>query len=388
MLIEFIVENYGPIRDEAVLSMLTSEESNSRYGIFRECGYEVVNISGIYGANASGKSSVVEALKDLSNLVSYSGITQPRESLPDFRFRFSTENKPTKFTVSFTNEDAFEYILSIFEGKVKTEKLTNLTKETVIFERNGQNIVLGEFDESDRMMSEIIEKTDSNNLFLSRCIQFRINSTMLAGQWLQEKIVWTERDITSVFNQTEILEEIQNDAVEMLSQADLGISDILFSNRVDIRGNREPPRLKHKIISEDAPKDCSLDLTMESEGTITLLSMIPALKSSLDEGKLLIVDELESSLHPLLVDYILGMFMDATNGAQILFTSHDAGIPTRNNLHPDQIWFTSRDPFIGRTFLYPLTDFEIDDKYEFTRDYLEGRMGALPSIPVIWRGGE
>ncbi|MBR1973895.1 MAG: ATP-binding protein, partial [Candidatus Methanomethylophilaceae archaeon] len=117
--------------------------------------------------------------------------------------------------------------------------------------------------------------------------------------------------------------------------------------------------------------------------TRVLLGYIPTILDSLDSGKLILMDELEAGLHPLIVDYLIGLFSSTEtnpNGSQLLFTTHDTMIPRRTGMGVDQIWFASRDPSRGRTSLYPLSDFEIDDLFDFSQDYLDGRMGSIPMV--------
>ena len=376
MLIELIIKNFGPIMDESVLSMLRLEQSDGS-------DYVTTPVAGIFGSNASGKTKVLESLEFITTLVRESGSYPVGRQLADVGFRFVDTSMPTSFTLSFRNEGLNEYSLSLEGGSIVSESLS--VDGEKVFDRGGDGIVISDaIEDYDRKIMEMIkDTTDVNNLFLSRCMQFRVGCTKDAVDWFMNKVVWPDpmEDIRAD------IYSMKDRVIDMLSNADFGISDFNIDDMwptVDKGLNElKDPTLTHTILVNGVTREYDLPFKDESRGTRSFMLMIPRILKVLDQGGLMIMDELGAGLHPLLVDYIIGLFRSEEKnpkGAQLLFTTHDPMIPERNELDADQIWFTTRDPLIGRTSLYPLTEYEIDDQYVFVRDYLSGRLGAVPRI--------
>ena len=243
--------------------------------------------------------------------------------------------------------------------------------------------------------------TNPNSLFLSKCSQSNINIIKKAYEWISEKIIYVDNENRlNVELLLKTLETRKSEIIDMLTVADLGISDItLQETDIQARLNRATSevtyqKLKsdlglqkysmgHDLILDDEKKTYYLDMKLESKGTVAMIGLAPEWIYALETGSLLVVDEFESSLHPLLVDHLLNLISDpVTNprGAQIIFTTHDALIPKRNDLRRDQIWFTARNPNVGKTVLYSLLDYDVRSDLEFTNNYLNGRFGAIPMI--------
>lgn len=379
-MLEFSVSNYRSIRDEVTLSMLKLDQVD-------EGGLDVVHVAGIYGANASGKTTVLESLKFLVRLVRDSGTNPVGVPLPDMGFAFSSEGDvPTVFTVTFSEAHVIHtYSMGMMGGSVVEESLI-LDESTVLFTRKGGDIRMGDVPDEDRwVMDRIRENTGPNNLFLSRCMQFHVGCTKDAVDWFLNGVGWVDITLDTYLEINRRKEEV----VRMLSNADLGITDISIENIRDSVGATpdgllfDKPMVTHEIVGDNGSGSYRLSLDAESHGTRVLLGYIPTILDSLDSGKLILMDELEAGLHPLIVDYLIGLFSSTEtnpNGSQLLFTTHDTMIPRRTGMGVDQIWFASRDPSRGRTSLYPLSDFEIDDLFDFSQDYLDGRMGSIPMV--------
>ena len=142
----------------------------------------------------------------------------------------------------------------------------------------------------------------------------------------------------------------------------------------------------HNIIDESGKeKSISFDFEEESLGTKNLFILNPILLSVLKEGKILIVDELDRSLHPFLVKYIVKLFNSEEynkNGAQLIFNTHDTNLLSLNLFRRDQIWFTEKDYKKGATDLYPLDDFPVRKTENIQKGYLNGRYGAVPFVAM------
>ena len=183
--------------------------------------------------------------------------------------------------------------------------------------------------------------------------------------------------------------------INLLKQADILIKDfnfevkeiepsniIAFNNPINI-SNVKISTL-HEIENEDGNKThFELDLHEESLGTQSLFFFSPVLKEAFEKGKVIIIDEIDRSLHPLLVEFIIKLFHNSEinkNNAQLIFNTHDTNLLSLNNFRRDQIWFTEKEPKKGTTDLYPLDDFSVRKTENIQKGYLNGRYGAIPFL--------
>ena len=162
--------------------------------------------------------------------------------------------------------------------------------------------------------------------------------------------------------------------------ADLGIIDI------EVSGKKENPTIKmvHQLeLDNGATKKYSLLLSQESQGTQRFFARIGNWMKVLEEGGVLIVDEIEASIHPLLTKHLIEIMQDKTinkNQAQLIFTTHDVGLLNQNLLRRDQIWFAEKNEKTAQTDIYALTDFSPRKEENIAKGYLQGRYGAIPFI--------
>ena len=140
----------------------------------------------------------------------------------------------------------------------------------------------------------------------------------------------------------------------------------------------------HEIKNDNGDlENYELDLGDESLGTQSLFFFSPILKEAFEKGKVIIVDEIDKSLHPLLVKFIIDLFHNNEinkNNAQLIFNTHDTNLLSLNTFRRDQIWFAEKDPVKGTTDLYPLDDFAVRKTENIQKGYLNGRYGAIPFI--------
>ena len=173
---------------------------------------------------------------------------------------------------------------------------------------------------------------------------------------------------------------------------DAGISDVtlvdaddILDNYFSFRQTKFPgKRILLKHIMNGGHRGCSFCAENESSGTVRMMYLSAHLVWVMRNGGTLMVDELERSLHPMLVDYLIGIVQDPEVnllGAQLVFTTHDTGIVRRNGLGRDQIWIASRNPSVGVTVVYPFTDF--DDDSDFETLYMDSRIGGVPRIREV-----
>ena len=418
MLIEFRVKNHRSIRDEQVLSLEAgriSSEGDPRPRHIPNCQDKLLPVVGIYGANASGKSNVLAAMAYMKEAVSLSHrFWSPDEGTPRDPFAWGLKrDEPSMYEVEMIIDGVRYQYGFILNDEVFLEEWIyawpNGHKQTWL-EREGSNFKFGEHLKGENKVIE--ELTRPNALYLSAAAQLRHAQLSPLFSWFGSiqaynlAVHTSTRRFTSSryrseaelaqmlgesadYRQTTLFDDQQSDSIldqfkSLLRSADIGI--------VDLRINREEsparnPRsrqfeLKHQSESDDA----WLSLDQESRGTKTLFQLGLPILRAIQRGGLLIVDELEASLHPILAELIVKQFNDPTiNGrnAQLIFSTHDTnllgtlfGDPV---LRRDQIWLTEKDPS-GATELYPLTDFKPRKDENIERGYIQGRYGAIPFL--------
>ncbi len=409
MLLEFRIRNYRSIRDEIVISFVASKDKNLADTHLASTGIKslvhVVRSAVVYGPNASGKSTLLQALAFMRAVVAESAtIMQPGQTFNVQPFRLDADYavQPTEFEVSFIlNGVRHQYGFSLTSERVVDEWLLVYRKAkpqqwfSRRFDEKTQNSTY-EFSThltGPRKLWQ--ETTRPNALFLSTAAQ--LNSELLGPvfRWLAEQPVYFSAGLTPPPDfTTELLQtEIGKRAVrDFLASADISISDvvsvphqgfqqkIMFSPEGAQVTREEREMLMPQFVHKTERGSASFELHEESQGTQRLYALAAPVLDVLKHGRLLIVDELDSSLHPLLVRRLVRMFHQPELnplGAQLLFTTHDTSLLDRALFRRDQIWFTEKDRDQA-TRLYPLTDFSPRETEAWERGYLIGRYGAVP----------
>ncbi len=446
MLIEFSVANYRSFRDEVTLSMVASPlktgsgEPDRRNQFAAPGDINLLTSAAIYGANASGKSNLVAAMNFMRHFViTSSNIRDENEGIDVEPFRLSTETdtQPSSFEVVFIiNEQHFRYGFEVKENLIVTEwlhlaktcqgeKSLDLDdKEVILFEREGEEIGLDKsFEEEGR---DLVARTRPDALFLSVCAQFKGKASQELLEWFQSLRITTGlspmdhnmRLFTEArLNNADSAEDIKS----FVRQLDLGIEDILIEKDIfsvpdllplpdeppdeliKLHGALENARMQfgklaelfqmeesavrtvhHKLDGKGHPISTELFYMdrHESEGTKKLFALSGPLVNALNQGDLLIIDEMDARLHPVLTQEIVNRFNDPntnTEGAQLVFTTQDTNLLDHRLLRRDQIWFTEKDRQ-GASHLYSLIEFKIENDAPFKNDYIQGRYGAIPFL--------
>ena len=415
MLIQFRVENHRSLRDEQVLSLVAAHLGDSedpRLLHPPEFGEALLPAVALYGANASGKSNVLNGLAFMREAVLRSHrYWEPEEGAPQEPFVLSStaQEKPSLYEVDFLVDGVrFRYGFVLSATRIVEEWLHAWPhgRKQVWFEREGDHFDFGKHLHGEN--ETIRGLTRANSLFLSAAAQNNHAALLPLFGWFRAARLELRRSpllglkpsraafLGDLFSGQLALFEEDNTArqhereaiVHLLRSADLGILDMKVA-----RSHRSLPsrlgasnveiHLRHRA---EAQHEVWLPLEWESAGTITLLGIATRLVRLLRSGGLLCVDELEASLHPALGLELLRLFQDPRHnpkGAQLLFTTHDTNllgnVLGEPPLRRDQIWFTEKDQS-GATHLYPLTDFQPRKAENLERGYLQGRYGAIPFL--------
>jgi len=405
MLIGFSVGNYKSFKETVTLSMVASSiteedkelNENNVFPINND-KLSLLKSAAIYGANASGKSNLVAAINFMKWFVlNSSKETQVSDAIDIEAFRLSTqtEKEPSFFEIVFILEDkTFRYGFEVNAREVVSEWLFQAddSEEKMLFERDfdNYNYLLDDFQEG----QGISEKTRSNALFISVVAQFN-------GKISGKILLWFSKTLQLISGlqdtqyRKETLESFENDRhrhdiIEFIKKLDLGIADIqikkYYSQKTARFGIYEVGvKTVHRKYDADG-KQTAIELfdieTHESEGTNKLFALAGLLLDTLRTGKILLIDELDARLHPLITRELICLFnSNETNphNAQLIFTTHDTNLLTSKTLRKDQIWFTEKDNK-GATDLYSLVEYKVGKNASFERDYIMGKYGAIPFL--------
>lgn len=408
MMLEFRVGNYRSIRDEVVFSFVASSDKKL-LGNLTPTGLKglpyVMKSAAIYGPNASGKSTLLNAMHYMRAVIAESAtLMQLGQTFNVQPFRLDQDfiAKPSSFEVSFIlGGIRHQYGFEISPERIVEEWLLvyKTAKPQQWFRRVfNQTLQSYEYDFSSHLIGPRKlwqEATRPNALFLSTATQ--LNSELLGPvyRWLVEQPVHLGAGLSPLPEYTTAL--LQNDSGksavrDFLQSADISIAEIRTVPRQGFHQNivfgpegtqvtsEEKELLIPQFVHQTDKGSASFELHEESQGTQRLYALAAPILEVLEQGRILIVDELDSSLHPLLVRQLIKLFNNPgvnRKGAQLLFTTHDTSLLDKTLFRRDQIWFTEKNKDQA-TCLYPLLDFSPRETEAWEKGYLIGRYGAVP----------
>lgn len=439
MLRSFRLANHRSIADEQELLLMPARQSEQL----------AVPVTAIYGANASGKSNVISGLAFMRDAVLQSfSRWETDEGVPrkPFRLNPAGRTQPSVYVAELVVDDVpYTYGFSVDDSEVLEEWLYSYPEKRrrTLFNRQRGEIsfgtTLGELKPKLEMLEEL---TRSNSLFLSAAAQLNMEPLIPVYQWFRHGVLLRSSREGSLPRLASRVRAFlakhpgnRDRLVSLLAAADVGITDVHVKDAADPRlldrlavaddrinetahqlddvlekgpeaSNereklnsrlsllraerdfllRDMHRNKAELRFEHGVEDELFGIDDESDGTRSWLELLPVVLDVLDEGSVVAVDEIDTSLHPLLTAQLVGLFQDPeTNpkNAQLIFTTHDTsllGTMIGNKvLDRDQIWFVQKNS-AGATELYPLTDFKPRPDQNLERRYLGGSYGAVPVL--------
>ena len=423
MLIEFQVGNFLSFKEIVTFSMVASEidtqdeelDENNVFSVNEELS--LLKTTAIYGANASGKSNFAKAFRFMQNFVINSSkemqITDSIE-VEAFRLSTETENKPSFFQVTFClNKKIYKYGFEVSQKQVVKEWLLSGKKRLFyFFERNKQQFKVRENKFKEGL--DLQNKTKLNSLFLSVSAQFNGHISTEIVKWFANYQVIFGSGRNDDFYKTVTLKLfdspfIRQNSIKLIKDLDLSIQDINITKEkisfdnfpVDV-----PDELKSMILRSTQEisniqtvhkkynsKGEVIDFEKfdleenESEGTKKIFSLSALLLQALRHSQVLIIDELDARLHPIITHQIIQLFNSKkynSKYAQLIFMTHDTNLLNpklfgSRLLRRDQIWFTEKNTQ-GATDLYSLVEYDIEEDEPFEKDYMKGKYGAIPFI--------
>lgn len=415
MLVEFRVGNFRSLRDEQVLSMVASKDKSlsdsNTVATDVSAVPSLLRSAVIYGANASGKSNIIKAMQYMRGVVLESAsLIQPGQTfgVQPFRLDPASLHEPISFEITFLLDGVrHQYGFAMTAERIVREHLLvyKAFKPQRWFERrhdaaSGKDVY--EFGAGLKGPKNVWEMaTRSNALFLSMAAQLNSEAIRPIFDWFaKELLIFNDQSQLAPQAALQRLkdETRRREICDFLGSADISIADIeVLTNRVpgqsvhiDVAAGRT--EIRQEEIEENTflfrhvtdNGEAVFDLMDESNGTRILLFLSAPVLDVLANGQILIVDELDTSLHTLLVRELVRLFhspQSNPHGAQLIFTTHDTSLLDADGLfRRDQVWLVEKDAHQASA-LVPLSEFSPRKNEALERGYLIGRYGGIPFLP-------
>lgn len=405
MVLEIRLYNFFSIKDEvsidfraANLKSATVRELNDN--VFQFDGSDILKTIVLYGANASGKSNVIKAIRFCNAMVFESHMHNENTVFNFKPFKFDGfTSKPSSYFIRFVSKDIeYEYAFSLTQNQILTESLSYYPKGRIkeIFTRDetkgSSKSEIYTFGDVIRRPMDVAESTSNKTLFISRASQMDRD---------------IPKEIFNYFYSTFILQypgfgksvienlspKTKQQLIEALKIADSDIVDVKFRSLKNpiknINANLDTLTLTVEDVIDEAIEITTYHkhnphvgfnfLSEESQGTIKLFFIMLAIIDIVKHNKILLIDEIEESLHPRIIEYIFNFFR-AGNRAQLLCTTHNTRFLDLKKMRKDQIYFVNKKQDAS-TDLYSLVDFrDFRDTMDLEKAYLQGRFDAVPFV--------
>ncbi len=420
MLIQFSVTNFRSIRERQTLSLVADsgkELPRNTFDLGRE-NLKLLHSVGIYGGNATGKSNLLAAMQFAETFVISSAKDMQRGEpieVEPFLLSSSSENAPSEFELIFVRDNIrYQYGFSVSKERVVEEYLF------VFKTARGQAWFQRVWDESKNeyqwspfskslkgKLADIKQATRGNALFVSTAVQLNNEALSPVVEWFQ-KVLAVAPMYSLHYNfsakKIEKSDEEKIGILHFLQTADIDIKDIRVDSKIltmDDLPEDIPEKLKTALFESmkgkeevklrdvaflhrhnDSGEMVPLSLEDESRGTRALFAAAGPILDVLKKGRVLVMDEIDSSLHPTLVHFLIELFHSPEsnpNHAQLIFVTHDATLIDSDLLRRDQIWLVEKDEQQS-TMLYPLSDYSPRKQESLQKGYLHGRYGGLPNV--------
>lgn len=407
MLRSFRLGNHRSFADEGELLLMPASPTSTN---------PVVPVTAVYGANASGKSNLIDALLFMRDAVLHSfGRWEVDGGVPRKPFRLGNVDDLSLYVVELVAQGVpYTYGLTVDDEAVREEWLYSYPEKRrrKIFERDGEQITFGSTVSGDlRAKFELLEQLiRPNALFLSGCANTRLDVVMPVFHWFQSDLLIRRLDdpgrgeklARRVQRFIQRSPDERDKFLSLLRAADVAITDVQLeevddprrrgqaslAEFMDDRRSREllmdPNRTELKFVHGALSEP--LGIEDESAGTRNWLDLLPTVLGALESGQTVVVDEIDASLHPLLTAQLIGLFQDEQvnqHQAQLIFTTHDTSLLGNmlgdDVLTRDQVWFVEKGE-TGASSVYALSDFKPRKDQNTERRYLGGNYGAVPIL--------
>ena len=433
MLLRFIVENIASFKEAVEFNTFPSSKSHNHEHHKIPCGHAtILRLSALYGANGAGKSNLLQALKLLQMLVKLETLRKI-DFNDDFSFKLDPQcaDKPSGLAIEFYNNgNVFYYHIEFNSEEIILEELllSKKFKDIALFTRNGTDISINaEYvgkGITEQFQDALKRLVRPDMLLLSFLGKYYSDESLLvvdAYQWFTKKLqlvlptythgfvphlLDTDPNFSELVNT--ILPELKTGIAKLKVEKEAIVEDDVKNEQLMklIKKAKEhpgEPQLIHNryagdnvnIIYENGNiyiktliaihhnidgSEVEISFLDESDGTRRLIEYMPLLYSVIQNDSVFVVDEIERSIHPILIkDIVQKLSESTTTKGQLIFTTHESGLLDQKIFRPDEIWFAQKDAEQA-TQLYPLSDYNIHRTANIENGYLNGRYGGIPFL--------
>ncbi|MCY3683874.1 MAG: ATP-binding protein [Gemmatimonadetes bacterium] len=428
MIISFSVENWMSFRDPTTFSMVASRERQHGERVPKLGKYQtrVLPIAAIYGGNASGKTNFFKALNFVKTLVIKG--TRPDSLIPIETFRLDAEGKSRPSCFSFElliDEIIYDFSFAVTQEAVLEERMVKITStsEKVLYDRRDGNLSFDTSLAEDMFLQFAFRGTRDNQLFLTNSVSQKVDNFRPVYDWFENTLELVAPD--SRFGPFEFFDEehpLYMAMNEMLTWLDTGIAhldseEIPFENiplterlKTELQEEVQEGKSAHLVRENPADRmvitrkdgeltakrlvtfhtksdgtEARFEIHQESDGSLRVIDLLPAFidLSSQVSQRVYLIDEIDRSLHPLLIRHLLEMYLtccSAETRTQLLLTTHNVMLMDQQLLRRDEMWAAERDKS-GVSSLFSFSEYK-DVRYDkdIRKSYLQGRMGGIPRI--------
>ena len=390
MLIQFKIKNIFSFKEETIFDMTAISAYKEHDSNLIDIGgkEKFLRVAAIYGANASGKSNFILAMKlfrqivieSLNNVDKFDISILEKYSVP-FSFDENKDNSEFEIIQIMDNNEyryGFEYNSKCIVSEWLYEKSLDTNRTKIIFERTTDSMDLGASIRKECSIYK--EQIPSNALALSFFNRLKLNTdifnkvySVIVDIYIFSSINFESSDFLDTFLPDFIDDEnTKKELLEFLSAIDTGIQDInYYTIEKEIHFTTSHKGKNDKLYS--------LDLRNESEGTIRSIMLFMHSQAIIYSNGVILIDELNVKLHPLLLKFIIDLFYNNDSTAQLIYTTHDTTLMDKKFFRRDQIWFVQKDE-LGHSDLCALSDYKVRSDASFEKDYLSGVYGGIPFL--------
>ena len=401
MLIRFSFKNFKSFKNENCLDMEATSLKEHEYNVAKINNGEYLKVSAIYGANASGKTNVLQAFDYMKKRILVSDDSKKNSPIDEENiYSFMINNDPIALEVEILakNNKIYKYGFEVLKDTIISEWLfeKRVNKFYAIFERENDNVSMKPNKISDlvniderTLFLNIYSKIDRNNEDFSNVYDWFVNSMYLdLGNPNFERFINNRVSLKILSD-----ENYKKELLKFIKTFDSGIEGIRTTpDSIEaVKNNNGIIDIEVLHRGENGELK-ALPFYLESNGTRKMFHLFDFFMDALKNGMVLFVDELDAKLHPLLTRYIINLFHNSqTNigNGQLIYSTHDTVNLNKETFRRDEIWFAEKDKN-GISEIYALSDYILEDDKNagkkvrndatYNKDYLTGRYGAIPVL--------
>ena len=396
MLIRFSFKNFKSFKNENCLDMEATSLKEHEYNVVKTENGDYLKVSAIYGANASGKTNVLQAFGYMRNRILKTDDSRKNTPMEEnvFTYMINDDSISLEVEILAKNGKIYKYGFEVLKDNIISEWLfeKRVNKFYTIFERENNIVSLKNNNktteyaniDSRSLFLNIFSKIDSNNEEFKNVVTWFINANYLdLGNPLFENNINNRISLKILSDK-----KYKNELIRFIKTFESGIEGIKITpDSIEAVKNNNGVVKIELIHKGENGIIKALPLELESNGTRKMFHLFDFFMDALKFGMVLFIDELDAKLHPLLTRYIINLFhKEETNigNGQLIYSTHDTVNLNKDTFRRDEIWFAEKDKD-GISTIYSLSDYKINDTKvrndaTYNKDYLSGRYGAIPVL--------